>query len=146
VDDAHWQKSVRDFLQVVEKNGDDSLRRDVWWALHDQAESLQLRSPVSQQKVLFLLVPIEPHHTQNILRSIITDVALQRWSAETNGLEHADIRERLRRHCEIPATSSTLKRKRADLPNEVIEVLRDLMPGVPIDADFVENLPQALNE
>jgi len=144
VDDEQWQTSVRDFLRAVEIHGDESIRRDVWWALHDQAESLQLDSPVSRQKILHLLNPVAPHLTPHIIGSILSQDTIRRWSSEATGNDNADVRERLRQHCDIPSTSS-LKRKRQDSVKEAVRsLLHQMMPDLPADVDIVENLPQAL--
>lgn len=140
--DDRWQAAVRDLIIAVQKYGDECLRRDVWWAIRLQAGSLQLDTPVSRQKISYLLDPILPHLSTKLIDSVLSTSTLQDWYEQTNGAEHAEIREKLKRHLGIAPTSS-LKRKRRDdaLHEKVLNMVREALPSEEMDLTLIDDLP-----
>lgn len=146
VDNARWQESVKSVIVAIEKDGDDALRRDVWWAIRGQAEALDVLTPVGRQKALYLLSPVAPHIPSSTISTIVSTKTLKAWAAEATGAGANDLRDRLKQYIKLPAPTST-KRKREEngAAQKVVALLQSKLPELEGDEETImAELPETI--
>lgn len=141
-----WDQAVIALLSELRKLGDTSLQHDVWWALHSQANDIELTTRLEQKKASYLLQPIQPFLRKTQIGAHLA-TAISQW-AEGGGASH-DLREQLRDYVNLPRTTS-LKRKRdhgrSPVEDKVLALLRSKLPELDLDDDLRGKLPSALDQ
>jgi hypothetical protein len=130
-------RDLRTLLEAVER-GDEDSRLQVWWALYDDVEAIDIAAdPPSAEVAIFLLLPIGDQLPASALRQLVSKEVLDRWvdqapSADPEARYRFGVRSRaLILGDEVP----TLKRKRRSCQHSVTEFVAEHLPRLQPEDD-----------
>lgn len=138
-------RDLRTLLETVE-TCDETIRLQVWWALYDDVDTLDIATnPPSVEVAIFLLLPIGRQLPASALRKLVSKDVLDQWidqspSADPEARQRFGARSRaLILGDDVP----TLKRQRSSCQQSLTEFMAEHLPQLLTEGD--EDLMTSLN-